>query len=575
MLLGPFFRWWDDASQHSYLSSGAILAKIIVSVYLTSVLSGPLLAQAKARPNDGDQRQLLELLAKVRQRAAGIAALKTRAAATRTSSAAAHARFDPGVFSSVSVVKDRSELPTPGSGDHRQGYEAEAGLQQTFASGLEARIAYKQNYQHQFASGFNPLIAPSINAGGETVAGPNRPTPGTNLPDVPYGAGQSSAANDSRRTDAIELELRQPLWQGLGLPEVGWQEDLITGSAALQELTALVQLQELQANAERLYWTLLQNEAQYHLIEQLLEMAERYQKLMEGRQGIGRADQVDVATSEAQRVSIDGELVATKIEVDEYRQRLARLIDPDALTTEPSGIHLNSVHLSTDKLVGSNSSDEVQDSTKVPSRQPVPSSPAAVLQLALDHRQDLKAIAIKRTAVTTELQMTSATSQPKVDLIASLAVTGSDPTRTESAREVLKAKRPKASLGLAFSYNLGQTAVQSKERETDQLLNALDLEQSAVIHEVKGAIDLAFNQYKYADQLQAQAERHLATLRKRQQLEERLFAQARSEEIVAISYEMQLIRAKGALLRANLRRQLAEVDLRATMHLYPSDAARN
>jgi outer membrane protein TolC len=494
---------------------------LLPKVIKTPIIAG--LAALAALPGTARAVALEDALKQARSTAPDLIESDLDAEKAEADVAAIDAAFDPMLFGSTQIARDTTEAQNSFSGDERKNTAAQVGVRKLYGSGTWTQLSYGYDRtQIEY-----PAAAPAA-PGVPVIATGQKYNPGI--------------------TNKLELQVNQPLLRNLGGREIELQKEAAGVGARAARNVRKIKEQAVQMETEQLWLATVRLKQQITLSNELITKSRKFRKLMDQRMAIGRADQVDVATAEANLVSQEGRQLALEIALEETRTRLAEKIGMNE-----KDLKINQGTLSRTLI-----------------NLPVPNQEAAV-QFAKKNRYDLKNLTDMRTSLTSQNALIHEKSRPKLDAFVSASRAGLDEKMSDSTAKLYEKNNSQMALGLKFEMSLGGTDTRYNLASNTAQLKKLDAQERTIMSEVEKSIKLAWLTMRSARRQTEQAERQVSSLKKQEAAERRKFLQARTDEIGALRFEIEALSAQAALIDADYNARSAEASVRFAIHAYPSE----
>ncbi|MFW7380552.1 MAG: TolC family protein [Oligoflexus sp.] len=349
----------------------------------------------------------------------------------------------------------------------------------------------------------------------------------------------------------VGVAVRQSLWRNWMTKEIQQAREVMAGKAIEPQFQALSQLQDVQGEAEHLYWQLVGINEQVAVAEQLVKISKSFAKSMERRRNIGRSDDVDVADADSLVLAREADLLNLVVQQNQLQERLRiRLFGHDPLQR-----------------------------LRVPARLPrnpplalsVQRAPQA-MELAKKNRFDLRMLEKQRELSDKQVELAKEQALPDIGLFVSYHRRGLADELNQSLEDLDGGSI--ASIGMDLNWTLGSTEKKEQTRAAQLRKQSLDYHGQMLSRMVKQNLNAAFERMDGAKRQRQLAETHIQVLRAKKAAEERKLRQARSDELAVQRYEIEVLSAEMQRIDAHLRLLLAIADIRTLTHAYPSEAAQ-
>ena len=161
--------------------------------------------------------------------------------------------------------------------------------------------------------------------------------------------------------------------------------------------------------------------------------------------------------------------------------------------------------------------------------------------------------------------------KPQLDFFVEAASTGLAERGEDAAEKAGEGKRPVYSVGLTLNMDLGDTRVSAKRAEVAAGVAELDAQKVEADRNLRREINLAYLALSHSYRKRAQASRSVESLRKKWIEELKKVRQARSEEIAALVFEIEMLSAQAAEIVSKYNARIAEARIRHSLHAYPTE----
>jgi len=504
----------------------------IVGLCVAAVLVTPVAAE--------EPLTLEQALRATRRNAPELGRPAAEAAAADAEAKGVAGAYDTEVYGGAEWVRDRSEQPSSFAGRYRDTRSLEAGVRKLFPSGtfIDGQYALERNFiafsnQNQDDSPLAeiPGLPPEASAAIAQAFDP--------------ASFQQATAYDSR----LRVIARQSLWRNLLGRELKLQRKIAETTGTPPRLERRLRAQLVQGEAEQLYWRLAGIRAQIDVAEELVSEAGRFVELMDRRRNFGRTEDIEVVAAESSRVAREGALLDLRLAERELARRLWLRIAPDAATR-------------TVRLARPVSAAAI----------PLPATaPAKALALAREQRLDFALLAAQRKPLKLRKRLARERGKPEVALVGSLATSGleSDNGAGAFGDTFDDVDHLTFTVGLEATINLERTEARAQQAALDKRLAALDAEERALTRDLRETIETQFEALRAARARIRQAEREAAILAERRAAEAKRFAEARSDEVAVLNYDLERLNVEIRRLAALTELRQAQARLRLAMHAYP------
>ncbi|RMF17661.1 MAG: TolC family protein [Candidatus Dadabacteria bacterium] len=476
------------------------------------------------------QVSLTEALAAARSNAFELDEADTQLRQAEAQRDAVDGLFDPSLYGKTLWRQDRSETESAFAGRRRDAFQFELGTRKIFptATAIEAKLVHDRSFVD-----YPPPVSGS------------------------FDVSTFQTANPAYTTE-LQVSLRQPLWRNWLGREFDLQRELASAGILPAKIQTDLARQLAQARTEQAYWDLAELEARQALIKELIAKSRRFADLMKERVRYGRADHVDVADADANVVRQEGALVDLVFTAQYVRRLLRFSMNPrQGLPEQIDGPA--KVILADDALY----------------HQPLPlpvSGAEEAYAYAISHRVDLRLLDAQREPLVAQLDLIQEQNRPDLGLFATLGTNGLETTFGKSLIDPINDGRHLTyTIGLDANIVFRQRQRKAQEQEIAAKLAALDVQRQKILSDIRQQIEYAWAAFAAARQKEAHAHRAIETLRAKREAEYRKFLQARSEEIVVLSYDMEVLSATGDLIAAAKLARDGEVRLRTALHGYPTE----
>ncbi|MBI2058588.1 MAG: TolC family protein [Nitrospirae bacterium] len=470
------------------------------------------------------------------------------------------AMYDWTLFGNSRWAQDRSEQASAFAGDRRDQAVGEFGARRL----LPSATFFQASVKHQ--RDFTKFPAISAVAGADIPGGGGGATDSA-LPTDAAAAGNGAGSVSSQAPPILDPSkfqtfnpaygtradfiIKQPLWRNWLGRELRLQEEVAGIGTVQPEYDRRIRLIAVQAETEQLFWALAGLEAHIGLTQTLLDKSRRFADLMRKRTALGRSDEVDVATADAAVIAMEGNLLNLETAADDVRHRLAIRLG--------SSMDFADIRTPSESL------------TRTPLASPAGSSKEAK-DSALKTRQDLALIAAMRRSLGSHTALANEQQKPGVSLIGSMATSGLEGDAAPSLGDSVDDPRHLTYfVGLEFEMNLDRTGPRSKRESVSAQIAALSARARTIERDANREIELAFQALDSAARKKELAERHIRILEEKVRAEREKFQQARSEEVVVLRYEMEVLGAEADRITALREAREAEARLRLALHAYPTE----
>ena len=361
-----------------------------------------------------------------------------------------------------------------------------------------------------------------------------------------YNAADSFPINPQHQT-SFSIEFSQALWRNWLAKEVDLQQAILQGAAILPKFQWLMKEQQIQGETELLFIKLAQLREQERLIQKMTQLSEKFYELMSKRDTYGRAEQLDVAEAKAQVVKVGGQLLQIKLAIKNLEKQLAFRLYHKSM---PQRLVFDTFPL-----------------TRPAMPLPAPTS-IKLVELALAKRYDLAMLRESSRPLQAQLDLAKEQNSLSVDLFGSATINGLEDKASDAFTET---KHPKYTVGIKFALPLGQGSFRADEEQVVAGLNEIKHKKLLSTHYIKRDVELAWLDLNAADQLYKQAKSHESSLAALLREERKRISQARSDEIAAIRYRIDILSAKMDAVKALANARESEARIRLICHAYPSE----
>lgn len=342
-----------------------------------------------------------------------------------------------------------------------------------------------------------------------------------------------------------ELQLSQDFWRDFLDPTNKALVEIKRSQAKQFQLQADLKQQAAQYEAERLYWSLNATTSELDLGQDLLDKAQEFVKQMKYRESLGRSDGVDTATAEVGLVNQESQVLKLEALSRQLLARLRGLLNTETLTLD---------HFKQEILVRDVS---------------FPSDLKSLREKADNQRIDLKIIEQFKKIAEQKEKISRSESKPRLALFASAKLSGSQEKEKDSFQDLKKAKHPRYAVGIEFDYLLGgsKSAAELSAANFEKL--AISEQEQQVKRDLKKDLDDTFAEITGLHKQVAAAQKRLDFFDAKVRQERSKLKQSRSESVVVLRYEMEVLTAKIEEISTieNYRSALAK--FKFLSHSYP------
>jgi outer membrane protein TolC len=437
--------------------------------------------------------------------------------------------FDTTMYADTQMTNDKSDTIQTGAGDSREVTNSKIGFKRLFGTGTHLDLSYetqKQEFEY-------PEEAVTID-------------PSTGQPVQTFSTNVDPNPNFQ---NALNLTINQPLWRNFWANEVDLRQKVAKGHAIAPRFTFKMYEQQIQAQAEQLFWTYKKLKGQVYIANIMVKKSKKFASLMKKRTKMGRADQVDVAAAESALVNQEGTLLNLEVAEEETRKRIAYLINPQF----PDMAYNSSADLSRNPLALSTKSRK------------------EAFTRGSQNRYDLKMITQQIASAQSERKLANEIGKPTINLWSKISSKGLGEDNGAADEQVNEFKRNSVTVGLSFNMTLGRTESRSEIAASTSEVLKLQAKQASIGRDFRKEVDLAFTSLEASERQKNQTNKNVASLQKQLSEELRKFKQARSEEISAIRFEIEVLAAKTSRIEAMYKARIAESRIRHAMHEYPAE----
>ncbi|MFK7827290.1 MAG: TolC family protein [Oligoflexales bacterium] len=361
-----------------------------------------------------------------------------------------------------------------------------------------------------------------------------------------YNPPDSFSLNPQHQS-SLSIEFSQALWRNWLAKELDLQQIILRGSAIPPRYQRFMKEQQIQGETELLFVKLSQLREQERLIQRMTQLSEKFYQLMSKRDTYGRAEQLDVAEAKAQVVKVGGQLLNIKLAIKNIEKQLSFRLYSKSM---PQSVSFETFPLTRPAI-------------------PLPAATSKkLIQTALEKRFDLAMLSDSVNPLRAQLDLAKEQKSMSVNLFGSATINGLEEEATEAVSEL---KHPKYTVGLKLAVPLGQNSFRAEEEQVLAGLNEIEHKKSLSIHYIKRDVELAWLALNSADQLYKQAKSHESSLAALLKEERKRISQARSDEIAAIRYRIDILGAKMDAVKALADARESEARIRLICHAYPSE----
>jgi outer membrane protein TolC len=282
-------------------------------------------------------------------------------------------------------------------------------------------------------------------------------------------------------------------------------------------------------------------------MEKLVKLSKKFSRLMKKREKMGRADQVDVASSQAQLVSQEGALLNLKIVKELLEQQI------------------------TFQLYGNNKQKRNLITTPSLSRSPL-SLPASSLEkslkLATQKRLDLIMLRALLSPSKKAVELAHEQAKPNLSVFAIAAGNGLKDKASDAFTDASDGKNSTITYGLSLDVKFGDSQARAKSLSSQYKIKQTEARISQLTQDIYRDLSMAWLEKSTGVQQNIQANNHISSLKSQRKAEYRKFKQARSGEIGVVRYDMEILSAENERINALENTRLAEAKLRHICHAY-------
>ncbi|MEZ4743532.1 MAG: TolC family protein [Bdellovibrionota bacterium] len=427
------------------------------------------------------------------------------------------AAYDWRLGSTLSYSDDRSPTQNQTLGKQRIFSDGKVLAQKMFSYGMQLEVSMEAAQRELYFPKATEALAPPIN---------------------PENMG------------SIAMKISQPILRNRGGKELRLEKELAQLNTAEPYYQQRIALQIEQGKTEQLFWMLAIIEAKHKNITELVALSKKFLRLMNKRQQIGRADEVDVAAAEAQLVAQEGVLLNLNIAQKAiqkqifYRVQQGKFYQPQSL--------------------------ELPDLNTPPLTLPTRSF-STLYDLALRSREDMKFLKELLLLPKKKLNLEHEKDKPQLNMFASVRRNGLEDEIGKSFEDMALHQDSSVTVGISIEMSLGDTKIKSEGKAASAQMSEQQARIQQLQHEIRQEIELAWLEMRSGEQLKAQASSHIISLQHQRQVEKVKFRQARSDEVGIVRYDMEILLAKNNQMDAIEKMRLAEAKLRLLSHIYPRE----
>ena len=361
-----------------------------------------------------------------------------------------------------------------------------------------------------------------------------------------YNPASSFPINPQHQSQ-LTIEFSQPLWRNFLAKELDLQELILAGSAIPAKFQGLIKEQQIQGETELLFVKLAQMREQQSLIQKMTKLSEKFYRLMAKRDTYGRAEQLDVAEAKAQVVKVGGLLLNIKLAIKSIEKQLAFRIYQRSY---PARVSFETFPLSRPAI-------------------PLPATNTKKLvEIALNKRLDLAMLKESGLPLKAQLDLAKEQKSLSINLFGNAVINGLEANASEAFAEL---RHPKYTVGIKLALPIGQNSFRAEKEQVLAGLKELEHKSRLSVHYIKRDIELAWLDLESADQLYEQAKSHEYSLNVLLKEERKRISQARSDEIAAIRYQIDILSAKMDAIKALAGARESEARIRLICHAYQSE----
>ena len=357
----------------------------------------------------------------------------------------------------------------------------------------------------------------------------------------------SSVPINPEHQSRVTIEFSQALWRNWLAKELDLQEAILADAAIPPKYQGLIKEQQIQGETEILFVKLAQMREQERLIQNMTNLSEKFYRLMSKRDTYGRAEQLDVAEAKAQVVKVGGQLLRIRLAIKSIEKQLAFRL----------------YHKSMPKRVSFQTFPLTRPAIPLPA-----TSSNKLIQLALVQRQDLALFSASAEPLKAQLDLAKEEKSISIDLFGSATINGLEDNASEAFSEL---RHPKYTVGIKLAIPIGRSSYRAEQEQVLSGLNELEHKKQLSTHFIRRDIELAWLDLTSAEQLYQQAKSHESSLNALLREERKRISQARSDEIAAIRYQIDILSAKMDAVEALAGARESEARIRLICHAYDSE----
>lgn len=345
----------------------------------------------------------------------------------------------------------------------------------------------------------------------------------------------------------IQLEISQPLYRNWLGKEHKLEKEVAKAEGVPVKHSLQLIKQELQNKIELLFLQHSYLLEQKRVIQEILKYRKKHLDLIVNRKIMGRSEDLDEARERFNLL-----------------QDESRVLDLDLKVQEIEKVLFYEVYAYT--------SNEDQFIKQHPLNQEVSPLPASDLARAVDYalssRIDMKRIRESKEYQLKKIEWVEEKNKMNLNAFIVYQVNGIDKKISKSLRYSINSDYPKFEVGIKLSFPLGDRSHKNEKLSEIARLSSLSIENKQLENQVRHELDINFFALQSADKRIQQNEKIYQALLVQKEKEFIKYHQARSESVLLLMHEINLLEVALNRIHSLFDKRKAEASIRFLCHAY-------
>lgn len=370
--------------------------------------------------------------------------------------------------------------------------------------------------------------------------------------EVDYGAlasqlsPQSAPRYNPERKALFSFTVSQKLWRNWNTQLIRLQKKIGYGAGDRSQFEMQIDLQKHQHMVESYYWNAISLNEKIRIAKSLVKQSKRFQTSMKKRKNLGRANEIDLADSDARLFENESLLLNLKSQKSQMLTQLRYLIYGNKA---PESFKVP------EKLPESTKSNLIYRS--------FPKAKEKVKQ----SRYDLKLVRTMKEYTFDKVMLAEEKDKADISLFATMQRRGLGSSSQDSIDDINGGKV--FSYGLSVDWDIGGSEARQEKLAANYERAKWSQEEQEILNSVYRELDV---NYQNLNSLQEQIRlknRQITSLRKKRNAESRNLRLAKTDDVGLILYDMELSLALVDKVDLTLGKLSREANIRQLLHQYP------